>query len=79
VTLWFLVRGDVLPACYEVKNIPSGTEVHCVESIQQGCSFGDLPSGDVVQGIDPSGKFVQIKMPSGEIRWYFRLYGILDR
>jgi large subunit ribosomal protein L2 len=53
-----------------IKNIPSGTPVHCVENqVGRGAKFG-RSAGQVitVQGIDPTGKYVQIKMPSGEIR-----------
>lgn len=53
-----------------IKNIPSGTIVHCVENrVGMGATFG-RSAGQViiVQGIDPTGKYVQIKMPSGEIR-----------
>lgn len=53
-----------------VKNIPSGTEVNSVEiEPGKGAKFG-RSAGDaiIVQGIDPTGKFVQIKMPSNEIR-----------
>jgi large subunit ribosomal protein L2 len=53
-----------------IKNIPSGTAVNSVESNPgMGAVFG-RSAGQViyVQGIDPSGKYVQIKMPSGEIR-----------
>ncbi len=69
-----LVSGeqvDVLPGnAMKIKNIPSGTSVHCVESIPgKGAAFG-RSAGQVivVQGIDPTGNFVQVKMPSGEIR-----------
>jgi large subunit ribosomal protein L2 len=53
-----------------VKNIPSGTLVHCVESeVGRGARFGRSAGQSVViQGLDPSGKHVQIKMPSTEIR-----------
>ncbi|NLZ24649.1 50S ribosomal protein L2 [Candidatus Dojkabacteria bacterium] len=53
-----------------IKNIPSGTVVHCVESIAgKGAVFGRSAGQQiVVQGIDPTGKYVQIKLPSGEIR-----------
>ena len=64
-------KVDVLPGnAMKVKNIPSGTIVHCVENRPgQGAIFGRSAGGAiVVQGIDPSGKYVQLKMPSGEIR-----------
>jgi large subunit ribosomal protein L2 len=56
-----------------IKNIPSGTAVHAVENEPgRGAKFG-RSAGQViyVQGVDPSGKFVQIKLPSGEIRLVF--------
>lgn len=56
-----------------IKNIPSGTAVHAVElEPGRGAKFG-RSAGQViyVQGVDPSGRFVQIKMPSGEIRLVF--------
>jgi len=53
-----------------IKNVPSGTLVSCVENeIGRGAKFGrSAGQAIVVQGIDPSGKYVQIKMPSSEIR-----------
>ncbi len=69
-----LVSGekvDVLPGnAMRIKNIPSGTIVHCVESrVGMGASFGRSAGQTIiVQGIDPTGKYVQIKLPSGEIR-----------
>lgn len=53
-----------------IKNIPSGTVVHCVENeVGRGARFARSAGQSViVQGIDQSGKYVQIKMPSGEIR-----------
>ena len=53
-----------------IKNIPSGTLVHCVENqIGRGAKFGrSAGQSIVVQGVDPSGKYIQIKMPSSEIR-----------
>ncbi len=72
-----LVSGekvDVLPGnSMKIKNIPSGTEVHCVENVPgKGAVYG-RSAGQViiVQGPDSSGKFVQVKMPSGEIRLVF--------
>ncbi len=62
---------DILPGnAMRIKNIPSGTIVHCVESkVGMGATFGrSAGQAIVVQGIDPTGKYVQIKMPSGEIR-----------
>lgn len=54
----------------KLKNIPSGTEVHCIESEPgMGASYaraaGQLV---VVQGPDSTGKYMQLKMSSGEIR-----------
>ena len=67
-------KTDVLPGnAMMIKNIPSGTAVHCVENIPgHGAVFG-RSAGQliIVQGIDPTGKLVQIKMPSGEIRLVF--------
>ncbi len=67
-------KVDILPGnAMKIKNIPSGTAVNSVENIPgQGAVFG-RSAGQVitVQGIDPSGKMVQIKMPSGEIRLVF--------
>ncbi|HBB64793.1 50S ribosomal protein L2 [candidate division WS6 bacterium RIFOXYD1_FULL_33_8] len=53
-----------------VKNIPSGTIVHCIENrVGKGATFGRSAGQEiVVQGIDPTGKYVQIKLSSGEIR-----------
>jgi large subunit ribosomal protein L2 len=62
---------DILPGnAMKIKNIPSGTIVHCVENQpRQGAAFARSAGEAItVQGIDPSGKFVQIKMPSNEIR-----------
>ncbi|MFA5622969.1 MAG: 50S ribosomal protein L2 [Candidatus Dojkabacteria bacterium] len=64
-------KVDILPGnAMKVKNIPSGTVVHCVESrVGMGATFGRSAGQEiVVQGIDPSGKYVQIKLSSGEIR-----------
>lgn len=56
-----------------IKNIPSGTVVHSVESHPgKGAVFGRSAGQAIyVQGIDPTGKFVQIKLPSGELRLVF--------
>ncbi|HOV34575.1 MAG TPA: 50S ribosomal protein L2 [Candidatus Dojkabacteria bacterium] len=67
-------RVDILPGnAMKIKNIPSGTYVHCVENMPgKGAVFGRSAGQTiVVQGIDPTGKYVQIKMPSGEIRLVF--------
>ncbi len=70
----FIISGeteDILVGnAMHLKSIPSGTEVNCVESepgkgAVYGRSAGQLIT---VQGPDPSGKYVQLKMPSGEIR-----------
>jgi len=64
------VTDILLGNAMRIKNIPSGTIVHCVESkVGMGATFGrSAGQAIVVQGIDPTGKYVQIKMPSGEIR-----------
>ena len=64
-------KVDVLPGnAMQIKNIPSGTIVHCVENDpRRGATYArSAGEGIIVQGVDPSGKFVQIKMPSNEIR-----------
>ncbi len=64
-------KTDVLPGnSMMIKNVPSGTSVHCVENVPgKGAVFGRSAGQEIiVQGIDPTGKFVQIKMSSGEIR-----------
>lgn len=64
-------KTDVLPGnAMKVKNIPSGTIVHCVENFPgKGAAYArSAGESIVVQGPDTSGKFMQIKMPSGEIR-----------
>ncbi len=64
-------KVDVLAGnAMKIKNIPSGTIVHCVENMAgKGATFGrSAGQAIVVQGVDPTGKYVQIKMPSGEIR-----------
>lgn len=65
---------DILPGnAMRIKNIPSGTYVHCVENVPgRGAVFARSAGQTViVQGVDPTGKYVQIKMPSGEIRLVF--------
>ncbi len=50
---------DVLPGnSMMIKNIPSGTIVHCVENkVGMGATFGrSAGQAIVVQGIDPTGK-----------------------
>jgi len=64
-------QTDVLVGnAMRIKNIPSGTIVHCIESrVGMGASFGRSAGQEiVVQGMDPSGKYVQIKLSSGETR-----------
>ncbi|MDD3474721.1 MAG: 50S ribosomal protein L2 [Candidatus Dojkabacteria bacterium] len=53
-----------------IKNIPSGTLVNCVENeVGRGARFARSAGQSVtVQGIDPTGKYIQVKMPSTEIR-----------
>ncbi|MCB9790806.1 50S ribosomal protein L2 [Candidatus Nomurabacteria bacterium] len=54
----------------KLKNIPSGTEVHCVE-INPGKGAALARSAGqimIVQGLDSTGKYAQVKMSSGEIR-----------
>lgn len=69
-----LVSGekvDVLPGnAMKIKNIPSGTVVNCVENYPgKGAAYGrSAGESIIVQGPDTSGKYMQIKMPSGEIR-----------
>lgn len=64
-------KADILVgnAMY-IRNIPSGTLVHCVENeVGRGARFARSAGQAVtVQGVDPTGKYVQIKMPSTEIR-----------
>ncbi len=67
-------KTDLLPGnAMLIKNIPSGTAVNSVENIPgNGAVFGrSAGQAVIVQGIDPTGKYVQIKMPSGEIRLVF--------
>jgi large subunit ribosomal protein L2 len=64
-------KADILVGnAMQIKNIPSGTLVHCVENeVGRGAKFARSAGQAVtVQGADPSGKYVQIKMPSTEIR-----------
>ncbi len=53
-----------------IGNIPAGVEVHCVENTPgKGAVYGrSAGEAIIVQGRDATGKYVQIKMPSGEIR-----------
>lgn len=62
---------DVLTGnAMRLKNIPSGTLVHCVElDAGKGAKLARSAGNSVVvQGFDPSGKYIQVKMPSTEIR-----------
>lgn len=54
----------------KIKNIPTGTPVYDVELIPgKGGQLGRSAGAAIyVQGEDASGKYIQIKMPSGEIR-----------
>ncbi|MBD3329066.1 50S ribosomal protein L2 [Candidatus Dojkabacteria bacterium] len=54
----------------KIKNVPSGTTVHCVENTPgSGAKYcRSAGQGMLVQGPDPSGKYMQVKMPSSEIR-----------
>lgn len=64
-------KVDVLPGnAMRIKNIPSGTIVHAVENYPgKGAVYGRSAGETItVQGPDTSGKFMQIKLPSGEIR-----------
>jgi large subunit ribosomal protein L2 len=69
------VTDILLGNAMRIKNIPSGTIVHCVESkVGMGATFGrSAGQAIVVQGIDPTGKYVQIKMPSGEIGLFLQM------
>lgn len=64
-------KTDVLPGyAMKIKNIPSGTLVNSVE-LQPGKGAKIARSAGntlLVQGVDTTGKYVQVKMPSGEIR-----------
>ncbi len=69
-----IVSGDDVPPTVGsttfLKNISSGTMVHDVELVKgKGGQLGrSAGSTIVVQGEDASGTYVQLKMPSGEIR-----------
>ena len=69
-----VISGEEVPSSVgnttSLKSIPTGTPVYDVEMErgkggQLGRSAGTALS---VQGIDPTGKYVQVKMPSGEFR-----------
>lgn len=64
-------KEDILVGnAMKVKNIPSGTMVNSLENEPgKGAVFGRSAGNSVtVQGIDPTGKYVQVVLPSGEIR-----------
>ena len=60
----------VIGNAMKLKNIPTGTEVHCVEGQPgKGAVYARAAGQSItVQGIDPTGKYMQLKMSSGEIR-----------
>ena len=62
-----IISGNALP----LANIPLGTEIHNVE-LQAG-SGGQLAraAGAVIQIVAKQGKFVTLRLPSGEIRLGF--------
>ena len=67
-------KTDVLVGnAMKVKNIPSGTVVHCVEiEPGQGAKLGrSAGQSIVVLGADTTGKYVQLRMTSGEVRMVF--------
>ena len=53
-----------------IKHVPSGTAVHCVEDQPGKGAVYARSAGNymIVQGPDASGKYMQVKMSSGEIR-----------
>lgn len=64
-------KVDVLVGnAMKIGNIPAGSEVHCVESLPgKGAAYGRSAGEAIIaQGKDSTGKYVQLKMPSGEIR-----------
>ncbi len=69
-----IVSGDkvefTVGNAMKIGNIPSGTEVHNIESVPgKGAVYGrSAGQAIVVQGKDSTGKYVQVKMTSGEIR-----------
>lgn len=67
-------KVDVLVGnAMKVKNIPSGTVVNSVEiNPGAGAKLGRSAGQAItVLGVDTSGRFVQLRMPSGEIRLVF--------
>ncbi len=67
-------KVDILPGnAMRVKNIPSGTVVNSVEITPgAGAKLGRSAGQAItVLGVDGSGKYVQLRMPSGEIRLVF--------
>lgn len=64
-------KTDILPGnAMKIKNVPSGTLVHAVENRPgDGASYGRSAGNAIlVQGPDTTGKYMQVKLPSGEIR-----------
>lgn len=67
-------KADILVGnAMKVKNIPSGTVVHCVEiESGKGAKLGRSAGQAItVLGADTTGKYVQLRMSSGEIRLVF--------
>ncbi len=60
----------VIGNAMKLKNIPTGTIVNSVEAIPgSGAKYGrSAGNALIVQGVDASGKYIQVKMPSTEIR-----------
>lgn len=69
-----VVSGEEVPLTVgnstPIRRIPSGTPVFDVElSKGRGGQLGRSAGVSLyVQGVDPSGRYMQVKMPSGEIR-----------
>lgn len=67
-------KTDVLVGnAMKVKNIPSGTIVNSVEISPNGGAKLGRSAGQAITvlGLDTTGKYVQLRMPSGEIRLVF--------
>lgn len=64
-----IIVGNAL----HVKNIPSGTIVNSVEINPGGGAKLGRSAGQAISvlGLDTTGKYVQLRMPSGEIRMVF--------
>jgi large subunit ribosomal protein L2 len=56
--------GNALP----LKNIPTGTMVHCVELIPQRGAQLARSAGVGVQVLAKEGKYIHLRLPSGEVR-----------